>query len=124
MGKMAYEIYNGEISEGQLVSYDSMTIYDGGIASNTTVGDQGYVYVSSGGSAVDTQLVDYSYIGACQGAVISNTIMSGWGASASVEVGGSAYGTEMQEGGSFCVAGGYASDTLIGSYGSAADFRL
>ena len=44
---MAYEIYNGEISEGQLVSYDSMTIHDGGIVIETVI-SRGSFVVSGG----------------------------------------------------------------------------
>ena len=59
---MPYEITNGEVSDGMILSYDSMTIWSGGIANNTTVNNGGYMYISSGGVANSTTVNSSGYM--------------------------------------------------------------
>ena len=44
---MAYMISSGESSDGIILTNDSMTVLDGGVANNTEANDYSFLYVSS-----------------------------------------------------------------------------
>ena len=49
MANQAYYISGGEVNTGEVLHYDSMFVYSGGTAENTTLSKGGYIEVSSGG---------------------------------------------------------------------------
>ena len=92
---MAYVISSGDIESGIILSYDSMTILDGGSAATTAVNAGGRLYVFSGGEANSTT-VNYS------GAVY-------------VESGGTADNTTVKSSGYLVASGGTAFNTTANS---------
>ena len=127
-----YIVSSGEVSSGIILnSYDSMTVFGGGIADSTTVNTRGYLYVSSGGTAKNTVVNGsrqkitgggyalyngYLYVG--DGATANETTVNFIGIIL-VSAGGVANNTTVNSSGSLYVSsGGTANCTVISSGGT------
>ncbi len=95
---MAYIISSGEVSSGINLSYDSMTVLNGGIVYDTEVNYLGRLFISSGGTANSTTTVYLSSF-----IFISNS--------------GTANSTTVNSGGHVTISGGIANNTTINSRG-------
>ena len=73
---MAYIISSGESSDGILLTNDSMTVLDGGVANNTEANDYSFLYISSGGTANNTEANDYSYLYFFSGGTANGTTLN------------------------------------------------
>ena len=94
-------------------SYDEMYVMFGGMATNITVNNSGYIYVSSGGIANGTFLNGYFFIS--NGGTVNDTTANGWG-EVSISSGGIANNTTLVEGGDLYVSsGGIANGTTVNS---------
>jgi len=88
---MAYIVSSGDLESGIILENDTMTVLDGGIATETTVNYQGWLYVSNGGTANST------------------TVNGG-----SMSVNGTANSTTVNSRGEMYVSsGGIATDTMV-----------
>ncbi|MDD6337137.1 MAG: AIDA repeat-containing protein, partial [Lentisphaeria bacterium] len=93
-----YIISSGESSNGIILENDTMTVLDGGIATDTTVNSFGRLYVHSGGTA--------------------NSTMVNYNGRLNVSSGGTANSTTVNKGGSIEVrSGGTANSTTVNPYG-------
>ncbi len=76
---MGYDIGNGEVSNGMILSYDLMIIWSGGIANNTIVNNGGYMYISSGGVANSTTVNSSGYMYISSGGLVTELHLNAGG---------------------------------------------
>ena len=110
---MAYIISSGELESGIILEINSMTVLDGGIATETSVNSSGYLYISSGGTADRTTVKPYGSMYVRSGGKAENTTLSG----GMVRVVGIIENTTMSSGTLHVANGGCASDTTVVRYG-------
>lgn len=111
-----YDIYDGIISSGITLYWDSMYISSGG-ANNTTVNDGGWMYISSGGVANSTTVNYGGNMYISSGGVANNTTTVNRG-SMYIYSGGTANSTTVNYGGYMLIySGGVANSTTVNSGG-------
>ncbi|MBR7118856.1 MAG: hypothetical protein IKC77_01495 [Lentisphaeria bacterium] len=110
MANQAYYISGGEVNTGEVLHYDSMFVYSGGTAENTTLSKGGYIEVSSGG-VVNSAQVDLGDIYVFDGGLASGAnVLSG---GIFVSAGGSADATVMQGGQLHLIDAASATSTTV-----------
>ena len=126
---MPYEITNGEVSDGMILSYDSMTIWSGGIANNTTVNNGGYMYISSGGVANSTTVNSSGYMYISSDGLVTELHLNAGGALGGfsfnedkyfAEINGVAeisHNVSIVDSRMFITSGGVANNTTVNSRG-------
>ena len=112
---MAYIISSGESSNGIILNYDSMTVLNGGIATDTTVNDDGRLNVSSGGTAANATVSSGGYLYVYSGGTANSTTVNS-GGELNVYPGGTATNIVWTpcEGHVYVSDGGYA--TFVSEY--------
>lgn len=74
----SYYVYSGQTSSGLALNYDSMHVSSGGKAVDTTVYDDGYMRVFSGGEAMSTTISGGEMYVSSGGRATSTTMNDGW----------------------------------------------
>ena len=92
-----YVVPSGVTSDGLIVSAGSVTVLDGGLATNTTLNNRGKIIVSSGGEGDDTTVNAGGAASALFGGTMSSVIVSS-GATLDIASGGTAFDIK-EEGG-------------------------
>jgi autotransporter passenger strand-loop-strand repeat protein len=70
-------VSSGIITNGEVISGGTQTVYDGGTANSTTVRSGGYQVVSSGGTANSTHIESGGFLLISSGGTIANTLNDG-----------------------------------------------
>ena len=119
---MAYVVPGGDFSSGIILENDSMTVLDGGTATQTTVNSGGKLTVSNGGTATET-LENGGYVDVKDGAEVTFVVNTVFGVvlnnlSATVHSNTTAENATVNSNGKMYVSsGGYAAATVINSRG-------
>ena len=114
---MAYIVSSGITSTGISLTRNSMTVLDGGTATNTKVNSSGFLYASSGGSANSNTVNPYGSFFIFNGGHADSSYVSGYAAFIYVSSGGIADNTITDTDGCLYVyMGGVANNTTAKSW--------
>jgi len=112
-------MYVSYVSATMYVSYVSATMYvmDGGVVSNTTVSDLGYMNISSGGTANCTTVNSRGYMYISSGGTANNTTVNYYGIM-SISSGGTADSTTVNAYGNMYIFSGGTATNIVAESGA------
>ena len=113
---MDYEVSSGVTESGIILENNTMTVLDGGVATDTTVNSGGGVNISSGGTANSTIVNSFGYLHVSSGGTANSTTVN---TSGDMYVGssGMANNTTVDSGGLYVYSGGTATNIAVSDRG-------